>query len=267
MEISQSVAHASVGAGGDLDRLTCPSSSASLNSTEICMEPNERTPLLSSSVSSQASPTLTAPGFYTKECLNWRTIGLLVMFTAGLSVATYLLWRETTDFVEMGYRLSLTQHDIWSGVRLEGQALLEAGSVVNVYVTHTASEECSENCAQLLHTLQNEHLGELPYNFLMAGDCEAYEARGWRYVSSYGRLPQESSLVLAFVGDFSVRLPSSCQLEMAEALLRESQRRKKLQPGYQLYALRNVSRGERDADALQHQLRHWPAYVGQQKVK
>lgn len=89
------IAHATVGAGGDLDSLTCSSSSASLNNTEICMEPNERTPLLSSSVSSQASPTSAAPGFYTKECLNWRTIGLLVMFTAGLSVATYLLWRES----------------------------------------------------------------------------------------------------------------------------------------------------------------------------
>jgi len=164
--------------------------------------------------------------------------------------------------------------------------------VVNVYITHTASEECSENCAQLLHTLQvshityiyifmlnlsnptiiniisqSEQLGELPYNFLMAGDCETYEARGWRYVSNYEGLPQDSSLVLAFVGDFTVKLPSSCQLEMAEGLLRELQRRKKLQPEYQLYALRNVSRGELDADALQHELRHWPLYAGQQKVK
>ncbi|XP_034481147.1 peptidoglycan-recognition protein LD isoform X2 [Drosophila innubila] len=262
MEINRSVAHVTDGGDHD-DSLT--SSTVSFNSTEICIESNERTPLLSRSDSSQETPTSTAPCFYTKECLNWRTIGLLVMFTIGLAVATYLLWRE--NFGEIGYRLSLTQHDIWSAVQLEDQTLLEAGKVVNVYVTHTASEECTENCAQLLNILQSGHLGELPYNFLMAGDCEAYEARGWRYVSNYGRVPQKSSLVLAFVGDFSVRLPSDCQLETAEALLRESLRRKKLQPGYQLYALSNVSRGELDADALQHQLRQWPLYAGQQKVK
>jgi len=123
------------------------------------------------------------------------------------------------------------------------------------------------NLAIIIIISQSEHLGELPYNFLMAGDCETYEARGWRYVSNYGELPQDSSLVLAFVGDFTVKLPSSCQLEMAEGLLKELQRRKKLQPEYKLYALRNVSRGELDADALQHQLRHWARYAGQQTVK
>ncbi|KAH8302254.1 hypothetical protein KR044_004512, partial [Drosophila immigrans] len=224
-------------------------------------EPNEHTPLLLPASASRSS------AFYTKECLNWRIIGLLVMFTAGFGVASYLLWRETTDNAESGYRLSLTQHDIWSRAPLEGQAQLEAGKVVNVYITHTSSVECTENCAQLLHTLQQQHLGELPYNFLMAGDCEAYEARGWRYASGYGTLPQSSSLVLAFVGNFSQRLPSSCQLEMAAALLRESQRRRKLQPRYQLFALRNVSRSPWDADALQRELGLWPLYAGQQRVK
>ncbi|KAH8369735.1 hypothetical protein KR093_000738, partial [Drosophila rubida] len=225
--------------------------------------PNEHTPLLMPSSVSASS----TPAFYTKECLNWRIIGLLVMFTAGFGVASYLLWRETTDCAEIGYKLSLTQHDIWSTAPLKGLALLEVGMVANVYITHTGSVECTENCAQLLHTLQHEHFGELPYNFLMAGDCEAYEARGWRYASNYATLPQSSSLVLAFVGNFTLRLPSSCQLEMAEALLWESRRRKKLQPGYQLYVLRNVSRSQLDADALQRQLREWPHYVGQHQVK
>lgn len=115
--------------------------------------------------------------------------------------------------------------------------------------------------------LQRAHIGELPFNFLLAGDCETYEARGWQYVSSFTELPQSSSLVLAFVGEFSQWLPSMCQLQMAQALLWESQRRLKLQPGYQLYALRNVSRSARDADALHRQLQRWPFYAGQLEVK
>ncbi|XP_060654306.1 peptidoglycan-recognition protein LD isoform X1 [Drosophila nasuta] len=266
MEISQSVAYLQVVDDSD-------TSSTSSEESLITIAPNERTPLLlghrvsaSASAHDSSSPSFSS-SMYTKECLNWRIIGLLVMFTTGLGVASYLLWLERPKSPDNDYQLSLTQHDLWSLCPLQGQALLEAGKVVNVYITHTGGVECTENCAQLLHTLQHQHLGELPYNFLMAGDCEAYEARGWRYASNYGTLPQSSSLVLAFVGNFTQQLPSSCQLEMAEALLWESQRRRKLQPRYQLYALRNVSRSEFDADALQRKLRQWPLYAGLEQVK
>lgn len=107
---------------------------------------------------------------------------------------------------------------------------------------------------------------ELPYNFLIAGDCETYEARGWKYASSYDTLPQAESLVFGFVGDFSRKLPSSCQLHMAQSLLWESLRRLKLQPDYRLYVLRNVTRSLADAEALHHLLKYWPSYEGQQMV-
>ncbi|KAH8415626.1 hypothetical protein KR222_006795, partial [Zaprionus bogoriensis] len=238
-------------------------------------EPNERTPLLadrtgSSFASGSSSSSSTSTSIYAKECLNWRTIGLLVMFTSALALATYLLWQETAHLPDMGYKLSLIRHELWSRRHLHGQPRLRAQQVLNVYVTHTASVECSEDCAELLHQLQRaqaEQEQELPYNFLIAGDCEVYEARGWQYASAYATLPQAESLVLAFVGDFSRRQPSSCQLQLAQALLWESLRRGKLQSNYRLYALRNVTRSARDADALQHQLKRWPLYAGQQRVQ
>ncbi|XP_032599268.1 peptidoglycan-recognition protein LD isoform X1 [Drosophila grimshawi] len=246
--------------GGDL--VTATSSCVGHHSTVISMEPNERTPLLATGTVRPAS----LPAIYTKECLNWRIIGLLLMFIAGLVLSIYLLWRQTYEMLDNGYKLNLMRHDIWSRAQLADQALLEAEKVVNVFITHTASEECNENCADLLHNMQRKYLGELPFNFLMAGDCETYEARGWQYASSYGTLPSASSLVLAFVGDFSLRIPSTCQLQMARALLWESQRRLKLQPHYQLYVVRNVSRSEGDADALHRHLQNWPLYAGQRKV-
>lgn len=189
----------------------------------------------------------------------------------------------------MGYKLSLIRHDIWSRVHLQGQPLLEADKVINVFITHTASAECFEDCADLLQTLQVSHkyfecvvliftklsyyrypqighLEELPFNFLIAGDCETYEARGWKYASSLATLPQAESLVFAFVGDFSKKLPSKCQLHIAQSLLWESLRRLKLQPNYRLYVLRNVTRSLGDAEALQHRLKHWSYYAGQRNV-
>lgn len=57
----------------------------------------------------------------------------------------------------MGYKLSLVRHDIWSRLHLHGQPILDPDKVMNVFITHTASVECTEDCAELLHTLQVSH--------------------------------------------------------------------------------------------------------------
>lgn len=62
---------------------------------EVGSEPDERTPLLNRADSESSSSSLTAPSGYPKECINWRTIGLLVMFILALSLATYLLYQES----------------------------------------------------------------------------------------------------------------------------------------------------------------------------
>ncbi|XP_022218730.2 peptidoglycan-recognition protein LD [Drosophila obscura] len=218
----------------------------------IAVDVNESSPLLDkAAASASASPPLN----HTKDCLNWRSVGLLAMCCCALGLAAYLLWRQT-QLPGLGYRLSLIEHDIWSDMKLHGQGrLLDPFAVVSVYFTHTASDGCTEDCLQLLHRLQNHRLEELPYNFLIAGDCQAFEARGWQYESSFAKLPQATSLVVAFVGNFSQRPPSDCQMQTAQALLLESLKRRRLQPAYKLYVV-----GE--AEAAQQQLQLWPRYAG-----
>jgi len=105
-------------------------------------------------------------------------------------------------------------------------------------------------------------LEELPYNFLIAGDCQAFEACGWQYTSNFSReLPGNSSLVMAFVGNFSRKAPSICQLKTAQALILESLKRRKLQPEYELYVEGS------NTEALQQELSQWPHYAGHQKTK
>jgi len=105
-------------------------------------------------------------------------------------------------------------------------------------------------------------VGELPYNFLVAGDCQVFEAQGWHYRSQYPRdLNGIDSLVMAFVGNFSGRPPIDCQLMAAQALILESLKRRILQPIYQLFVLGSYT------DALQRELRHWPNYASHQTSK
>ncbi|XP_034657624.1 peptidoglycan-recognition protein LD isoform X2 [Drosophila subobscura] len=225
----------------------------SLGTTEdifIALDVTESSPLLEKAT--PALPTLN----HTKDCLNWRSVCLLVMCVCALGLAAYLLWRQT-QLPGLGYRLSLIGHDIWSDRKLYGKGrLLDPLAVVSVYFTHTESEGCTEDCLELLHSLQQQQRPEeLPYNFLIAGDCQAFEARGWQYESSYGELPQATSLVVAFVGNFSQRPPSVCQLQTAQALLLESLKRRRIQPEYRLHVV-----GQ--AEAVQQQLQRWPRYAG-----
>ncbi|XP_017138530.1 peptidoglycan-recognition protein LD isoform X1 [Drosophila miranda] len=221
-------------------------------------ESSESTPLLDKAAAPPPSP----PSNHTKDCLNWRSVGLLVMCVSALGLAVYLLWRQT-QLPGLGYRLSLIEHDIWSDMDLhcQGSRLLDPFAVVSVYFTHTSSAACSDDCLELLHRLQQKHrLEELPYNFLITGDCQAFEARGWQYESHFAELPQATSLVVAFVGDFSQRPPSDCQLATAQALLLESLKRRRLHPEYNLFVVGN-------AEAVQQELQLWPRYAGRRRRK
>ncbi|XP_017012433.2 peptidoglycan-recognition protein LD isoform X2 [Drosophila takahashii] len=228
---------------------------------------SESTPLLAASQRSNKSPSSSVTSssssssspsagnaILTKDCFNWRSVGFMVMCASALGLAAYLLWRQsqTPDF---GYRLSLVEHDIWSNAVLQGPETLS--NPIYVIFTHTESQECSEDCLDVLHKLQSTHSEELPYNFLITGDCQAFEARGWQYKSDFSKdLPGNSSLVMAFVGTFNRKPPIYCQLKVAKALILESLKRRKLQPQYQLFVVGS------NTEALQQEFHHWPHYAG-----
>ncbi|XP_017048619.1 peptidoglycan-recognition protein LD isoform X2 [Drosophila ficusphila] len=224
---------------------------------------SESTPLLaatqrfnkSAAIATSSSPSSTEAQILSKDCFNWCSVAFLLMCASALGLAIYLLWRQT-QMPDFGYRLSLVEHDVWSEVNLQGQGTpLNPHKIFSVFFTHTESEECSEDCPAVLHNMQSSFPGELPYNFLIAGDCLVFEARGWRYESSYSKnLPLNSSLVIAFVGDFNRKPPSNCQLKAAEALILECLKRRKLQPDYKLFVIGN------HAEALQQELKNWPHY-------
>ncbi|XP_017100140.2 peptidoglycan-recognition protein LD isoform X1 [Drosophila bipectinata] len=249
----------------------------SLGSTDdifICVpedgEVSESTPLLRAANSSTTPALATATAFasrststsITKDCLNWRSVGLLAMCSSAMALAIYLLWRQT-QLPDFGYRLTLVEHDVWSDIDVQDQGtLLDPLKVVTVFFTQTDSPECLDDCLELLHKLQKTRKEELPYNFLITGDCQAFEARGWQYESFFSQdLPLASSLVIAFVGQFHRLPPNHCQLKVAQALLLESLKRRKLQPDYQLYVL------GRNTGAVERELELWPRYAGHRSIE
>lgn len=58
---------------------------------------SESTPLLAGTVSTSTSSSSATPSSssLTKDCLNWRSVGLLLMCASALGLAVYLLWRQS----------------------------------------------------------------------------------------------------------------------------------------------------------------------------
>lgn len=42
---------------------------------------------------------------------------------------------------------------------------------------------------------------DIPYNFLIGGDGQTYEARGWSFESGFKEIPQNTSLTIGFMGE------------------------------------------------------------------
>lgn len=120
---------------------------------------------------------------------------------------------------------------------------------------------------------------DILFNFLIGGDGQTYEARGWWHQSGVLDVPASllaangvsnatnpgASLTVAFIGDYSARAPSEAQLRQAETLLGEAVQRGRLTPDYRAYGVRYLAEAADNGDALWAELArrwaHWAAVI------
>ncbi|KAJ8967685.1 hypothetical protein NQ317_015430 [Molorchus minor] len=95
-----------------------------------------------------------------------------------------------------------------------------------VVVHHTVTPECNSksSCSEIMRSIQNFHMDNLEfhdigYNFIVGGDGNVYEGAGWHKVGAHTRGYNSRSLGLAFIGNFSDKLPNPKQLKAAEDFL------------------------------------------------
>lgn len=142
--------------------------------------------------------------------------------------------------------------------------------VLNVRLKRTTTD--SANVAQVASNVSTG--ADIPYNFLIGGDGQTYEARGWWHASGVRDVPAASvvegsdtpPLTVAFAGDYSARLPSEAQLRQAETLLAEAVLRGRLRPDYRAYGVRYLAEAQDNGDALWRELsrrwwRHYDAVI------
>lgn len=239
----------------------------------ITIEPNEKTPLLarpwnhpSPSFGSPIKKSESGIGLRDLNICNFRVLGIAVLLAGGLTIATYLLIAEsrlpTTRFA-----LDLVNRDVWSQTVVPLGKLLNDSKVLHIFMVQTGGQICKElyKCMDVLKEMQTQGNkngdGEIPYNFLIGGDGQTYEVRGWNHESGLSILPQQSSLVIGFIGNYTFIPPTDTQCTSALSIVNESMQRKKLHNSYQVFGLRNLSISHFDGEALFNRISKWQRFV------
>ncbi|KAJ8972664.1 hypothetical protein NQ317_014023, partial [Molorchus minor] len=133
-----------------------------------------------------------------------------------------------------------------------------------VVVHHTVTPECNSksSCSEIMRSIQNFHMDNLEfhdigYNFIVGGDGNVYEGAGWHKVGAHTRGYNSRSLGLAFIGNFSDKLPNPKQLKAAEDFLQCAVELGELDRSYKLFGARQVSATLSPGTKLYNTIQNW----------
>ncbi|XP_055614229.1 peptidoglycan-recognition protein LA-like [Uranotaenia lowii] len=97
--------------------------------------------------------------------------------------------------------------------------------VDRVIIAHTVTDECltQKACINTVRRIQEQHLredyGDIGYNFLIGGDGNIYEGRGWHHIGAFLVGQNSKSHGIAFIGDYRYQKPTEIQMELLDGLL------------------------------------------------
>uniref|UniRef100_A0A1I8NKF6 Peptidoglycan-recognition protein n=1 Tax=Musca domestica TaxID=7370 RepID=A0A1I8NKF6_MUSDO len=133
-----------------------------------------------------------------------------------------------------------------------------------VIIHHTVTPECDTflKCAELLQNMQHYGittlgLDDIAYNFLIGNDGLVYEGTGWHVAGSHTYDYNRNGTGIAFIGDFSAKLPSSKALDAAKHLLKCGVENGALDANYELYAGSQVISTQSPGLILYNEIQEW----------
>lgn len=139
-----------------------------------------------------------------------------------------------------------------------------------VIVAHTVTPQCFtvDDCMMRVRNIQAFHIslgyGDIGYNFLVGGDGNVYEGRGWDKHGAHTLRFNNRSIGLAFIGNFMTVAPPRNQMVAAQLLLEEGVRLNKLTPSYKVFGHKQVIASESPGAVLMNIIKttwaHWAPY-------
>lgn len=108
--------------------------------------------------------------------------------------------------------------------------------------------------------IESARFSDIGYNFLIGGDGNSYEGRGWDFVGAHTGGHNTGSIGIAFIGMFDETPPTAVQLNAAKKLIEEGVRLKKLDADYKLFGHRQFKLTNSPGDALYTIIQEWPKW-------
>ncbi|KAJ8866160.1 hypothetical protein PR048_033684 [Dryococelus australis] len=130
----------------------------------------------------------------------------------------------------------------WGGYEAKSVTLLEHPTKY-VVISHTAGHSCfeSKTCSYFVRNIQNLHRSQpayddIGYNFLIGGDGNVYEGRGWDFASMHSGFVRNKNIAICFMGNFVKDSPTYIQVSSCEQLIDLGVKLGKLDTNYKVVA-------------------------------
>ncbi|RZC37345.1 peptidoglycan-recognition protein SC2-like, partial [Asbolus verrucosus] len=118
-----------------------------------------------------------------------------------------------------------------------------------VVIHHSDGAECTslKSCKSRVNGIQNYHMNnkgwqDIGYNFLIGGDGNVYEGRGWGIWGSHVPKYNSKSIGICVIGNFMNKKPSTQQLTTLENLISCAKENNYIASDYHLIGHRQGSR-------------------------
>ncbi|KAI4461838.1 peptidoglycan recognition protein [Holotrichia oblita] len=102
---------------------------------------------------------------------------------------------------------------------------------------------------------------DIGYNFLIGGDGKLYEGAGWHKVGAHTKKYNTKSIGLAFIGNFTNKLPNRNQLKTAQIFLKCALGVGEIDRRYKLLGARTISSTQSPGLALFHEIQTWDHFA------
>ncbi|GFS90412.1 peptidoglycan recognition protein 1 [Trichonephila clavipes] len=103
---------------------------------------------------------------------------------------------------------------------------------------------------------------DIAYNFLVGGDGNIYEGRGWFHTGSHAVNYNTISLGLSFMGNFNKDEPNEAMLNATLNLIKCGVRKGYFSPTREIHGHRDVACTESPGDHLYAVIRNWEFFKG-----
>ena len=162
--------------------------------------------------------------------------------------------------------VNIISRDSWGARRPTSTSTIYT-PVSDFFIHHTEGRACTtfSRCVSRMKGIQNYHMNhkgwsDIGYSFLVGGDGNIYEGRGWDRVGTHTEGYNSRGLAASFMGSFTTHTPRTAALDAVKALIQCGISKGKISYSYALFGHRDVGSTDCPGTALYDLIKTWPRF-------